>query len=133
MDNQKIKYEYHHIGIPINKQKKNERYSSTFKMYTSDAHNSLFHVQYHRFEKESSLPKLLKMMPHLAFKVNSIDTAIENKNVLVKPYFPFEGFRVAIIEDGGIPIELIETNLTNKEIWDSTNNKKSIIYPDNKD
>lgn len=30
----------------------------------------------------------------------------------------FEGLRVATIEDGGIPIELIRTALSDAEIWD---------------
>ena len=99
----KNKYQYHHIGIPTTKVQKNERYSSKFKMYTSDAKNSQFNVQYHRFEK-----------------------------VLLEPYYPLEGFKVALIEDGGIPIELIETKLTDEEIWNLTN-KKSALYPDKKD
>jgi len=38
--------------------------------------------------------------------------------VLLGPYEPIEGFRVAIIEDGGMPIELIQTLLTDDEIWE---------------
>ena len=129
MDSKKIKYKFHHIGIPTNTLQKNERYSSKFKMYTSDSPNSDFHIQYHRFEKDSPLPELLKTVTHIAFKVDNMNEAIEGKKILLEPYFPFEGFQVAVIEDSGMPIELIETNLTDEEIWNSTK-KKSIIYPD---
>ena len=53
---------------------------------------------------------------------------IKDKKILLQPYFPFEDFKVAVIEDSGIPIELIETILTNEEIWNSTK-KKSELYP----
>lgn len=131
MNNKKIKYKYHHIGIPTNKPQKNERFSTLFKMYTSDAENSEFKVQYHRYEKDSPLPEILKKNPHVAFKVKNLDEYIKNKKVILEPYYPLEGFKVAIIEDGGIPIELIETNLTDEAIWKSTS-KKSVLYPDNK-
>jgi hypothetical protein len=37
--------------------------------------------------------------------------------VLLGPYEPIPDFRVAIIEDGGQPIELVETILTDEELW----------------
>ena len=36
-----IKYEFHHLGIPTQELRKNERYSSVFKVYTSDDDNTL--------------------------------------------------------------------------------------------
>jgi len=129
MSKNKIKYHYHHMGIPTNTVHENERYSSRFKMYTADAKNSDFFIQWHRFEKDSPLPKLLKTVPHIAFKVENLDEAIKGKNVILEPYFPFEGYQVAIVEDSGIPIELIETKLSNEELLDRAN-KKSFLYPD---
>ena len=124
-----IRYEYHHMGIPTAAIRENERYSSTFRMYTSDAAGSNFHVQWHRFEQDSPLHPLIQSFPHVAFKVTSIDQAIEGKKVLLGPYFPFEGFRVVMIEDGGIPVEFIETNLTEEEIWSGVK-KPSWMYPE---
>ncbi len=39
-----IKYEYHHIGVPTDKPRKVERYSSTFKMYTTLSHKALRYI-----------------------------------------------------------------------------------------
>jgi hypothetical protein len=131
MTTKTVQYEYHHMGIPTNEVRPNERYSSTFKMYTSGGENSEFRVQYHRFEEDSPLHPILKTKPHVAFKVLDMDAAIENKNVVLGPYFPFEGFRVAVIidEESGAPIELIETTLSEEEIW-SGPKTGSVIYPD---
>jgi len=54
---------------------------------------------------------------HVAFRVADLDTAITGCNVLLGPYEAIPDFRVAIIEDGGQPIELVETNLTDVELW----------------
>jgi hypothetical protein len=98
-------------------------------MYTSGGPNSDFRIQYHRFEKDSPLHELIKTMTHVAFKVDSIDAAIEGRTVILEPYYPFAGFRVAMIEDNGAPIEFIETNLSEEEIWFGPKGK-SVIYPE---
>jgi hypothetical protein len=70
-----------------------------------------------RFEPDSSLHPLIRTVPHVAFKVADLDQAIAGCNVLLGPYEPIPDFRLAIIEDGGQPIELVETILTDEELW----------------
>ncbi len=125
----KISYEYHHMGIPTNTQREGEKYSSTFKMYTTQGNNE-FRIQWHRYEEGCPLHPLIQSVPHVGFKVSSIDEAIKGEKVLLEPYYPFEGFRVAMIEVEGAPVELIETNLSEEEIWGSSH-KGSVIYPEN--
>lgn len=72
---------------------------------------------------------LLQTVPHVAFKVDSIDEAIIGKKILLEPYYPFDRFRVAIVEVDGAPIEFIETDLSEAEIWGQPH-KNSIIYPE---
>ena len=124
-----VTYEFHHIGIPTNESLEGEKYSSTFKMYTSGGNHKQFRIQYHRFEEDSPLHPLLKTKTHVAFKVNNIDVAIEGQNIILEPYYPFEGFKVAAIEVDGSPIELIETHLSEEEIWAEPKGP-SVIYPE---
>lgn len=123
-----VTYEYHHMGIPTTEPKANEKYSPTFKMHTTDGNND-FRIQWHRFEAGCPLHPLIQSVPHVAFKVSSIDEAIKNKNVILEPYYPFEGFRVAMVEIDGAPVEFIETDLSEETIWGESH-KGSVIYPD---
>jgi hypothetical protein len=125
----KVTYEYHHMGIPSNKPQSGEKYSSTFKMYTT-AGNNKFRIQWHRYEEGCPLHPLIQAVPHVAFKVNSIDEAIKGQKILLGPYYPFEGFRVAMVEIDGAPVEFIETDLSEEEIWGDSH-KGSVIYPEN--
>ncbi len=124
----RVKYEYHHMGIPTDIPHDGEKYSPTFKMYTTQGHND-FRIQWHRFEKDCPLHPLIQTVPHVAFKVDRIDEAVKGKTILLEPYHPFTGFRVAMIEVEGAPVELIETNLTEDEIWNEAH-EGSIIYPE---
>lgn len=124
-----VTYEFHHMGIPTNEVKPNERYSDKFGIHTSDSDCKLIHIQWHRFAPDSSLDPLLQSLPHPAFKVNDLDRAVVNRRLLLGPYEPITGFRVAMIEDGGLPIELIETTLTDEEIWDrATSGRNAPLY-----
>jgi hypothetical protein len=116
-----VHYEFHHLGIPTNDVRANARHNLQFGMHTSDSDCRLFRVQWHRFDSNSPLHPLIRSTPHVAFKVDNLDQALEGCKLLLEPYEPIEGFRVAIIEDGNVPIELIQTSLTDEEIWRKTN------------
>jgi hypothetical protein len=107
----------HHMGIPTTEPKPNERYSEHFGMYTSDSPCKTLRIQWHRFEPNSLLHPLIRTVPHVALKVHDLDAAIAGYKVLLAPYEPIAGFRVAIIEDGGCPIELVQTSLDDAELW----------------
>jgi hypothetical protein len=109
---------FHHLGIPTTEQKPGERFSKLFAMYTSDSACKTIRVQWHRFEPDSSLHPLIRTVPHVALRVSDLDAAITGCNLLLPPYEPIPGFRAAIIEDAGCPIELVQTTLTDKELWD---------------
>ncbi len=111
-----IKYKFHHLGIPINERRSDERYSEHFKMFTSD-NKGKFRIQFHRFEEDSPLHTIIKTKPHIALQVDNLLEAIKNENVILGPYEPIPKYKVAIINDGGMPIELIETELTDEELW----------------
>ena len=128
MNKKGVTYEYHHMGIPVTKEMPGEKYSESFDMWTTHGHNP-FRIQYHRFGPKCSLHALVQTVPHVAFKVNSIEKAIEGEHVLLEPYEPIVDFRVAMIEVDGAPVELIETSLTEDAIWKG-DHRGSVIYPD---
>jgi hypothetical protein len=105
------------MGIPTTERRPDERFSERFGMYTSDGDCRTLRIQWHRFDATSCLHPLIRTVPHVAFRVADLDCAIAGCNVLLGPYEPIADFRVAIIEDGGQPIELVETTLTDEELW----------------
>ena len=123
-----LTYQYHHMGIPTTKPREDEKYSSTFKMYTTPGDNP-FRIQWHRFEGGCPLHPLIQKVPHVGFKVESIDEAIKGQKILLEPYYPFEGFRVAMIEVESAPVEFVGTNLSEEEIW-GIDKPGSMIYPE---
>jgi hypothetical protein len=112
-----IECTFHHVGIPTTEPKPDERFTERFGMYTSDSPCQSVRIQWHRFDANSSLHPLIRAVPHVALKVTDLEGAIAGSNLLLAPYEPIPGFRVAIIEDGGCPIELVQTSLDDRELW----------------
>lgn len=122
-----VTYEFHHLGIPTTDPRPGERYSAVYGMYTADDPCAHARVQWHRFEPSSPLHPLLKQAPHLAFRVSDLEKALAGKTVILGPYEPIPGFRVAAVADGGVAIELIETALGDEQIW-ARAESNSILY-----
>lgn len=120
-----IEYRFHHLGIPTSIIQPNERYSEKFKMFTSDSDGD-FRIQFHRFEKDSPLHPIIKNLPHVALQVNDLEKAINGKEILLGPYEPLHGHKVAIINVSGVPVELIETYLTMDELREILKQQKDL-------
>jgi hypothetical protein len=103
-------WKYHHLGIPTNEVKPNERYIPQFKFYVSGFPDSPFGVEWMRFEEDSPFNELIKTKPHLAFVVPDLEHELTQRDfkVLNKVNSPSEGIKVAMIEHNGCPIELME-------------------------
>jgi hypothetical protein len=99
---------YHHIGIPTDKSFEGETYLKDYKCYYCGYEQSEYGIEWMRYEKECTLPEIVKTVPHIAFEVDNIYEAIKGKKVIIKPNSPSEGNVVAFIEENGAPIEFIQ-------------------------
>lgn len=125
-----VTYTFHHVGIPTNEPRPNERYSEEYQFYTSDDDCDLIRVQWHRFEPDGPMNDVIKTKPHLAFKVSDLDKAIADESVILGPYEPIPGYRVAVIRNGGISIELIQTELSDEAIWGKAKTDNALYNDD---
>ncbi len=107
-------WKYHHLGVPTNEIKENEKYIEFAKVYVSGFSSSPFGVEWMRWKPDSDFHPLVKTVPHLAFVVDGLDLELEKRrlNVIVPPNSPFDSFRAAMIEFNGAPIELMEFCIT---------------------
>lgn len=111
-----VRYEFHHLGIPVQDGKDEGVFSEVAGMYTTD-NPGKFRIQWHRFTDNSTLHPLIKTVPHVAFRVDNLSEAIKDECLLLGPYEPIDDFFVAIINDNGVPVELIQTTLSDDELW----------------
>lgn len=102
-------------------------FSEKAGMYTSD-NPGRFRIQWHRFTDNSPLHPLLKSLPHVAFKVDDLMEAIEGEEVILGPYEPVDDYFVAVINDCGVPVEFIQTTLSDDELWSKARSGQGSLY-----
>ncbi|RQN04009.1 VOC family protein [Pantoea ananatis] len=122
-----LQYDFHHLGIPVSDGLQDGSYSQSAGMYTAD-NPGQFRGQGDRFEAVSPWHPLLRSVPHVAFKVADLQEAIRDEEVILGPYEPIDGFFVAMINDAGVPIELIQTELTDDEVWRKARSGEGRLY-----
>jgi hypothetical protein len=108
---------YNHVGVPTTTPREGEGYMEEIKMYAQGFYESPYGVEWMRFEPGCPLPELVQTVPHVAFVVDDLEAAIAGKEVIIEPNSPFEGLTVAFIVDNGAPIEFMQFDGPESEIW----------------
>jgi len=111
------KLRYHHIGIPTNKSLPREDYSPEHKMTASGYYKNPYGIEWINFDSDCPLPELVKTVPHVAFIVDNIEAAIAGKNVIIEPKRTAEGVTVAFIVVNDTPVEFLQFDRPESEIW----------------
>lgn len=100
-------WRYHHLGIPTNVRRENETYLERYGLHVSGFPTSIYGIEWMRFEDDSPLHPLIKSLPHVAFEVDDLDSALIGQDVISPPSSPSDGVRAAMIVVDGAPVELI--------------------------
>jgi hypothetical protein len=108
---------YHHLGIPTDRPLPEADHIAAHKMYASGYEQSPYGVEWMKFEPGCRLPELVKTVPHVAFVVEDLQAEIAGKDVLIPPNSPSAGLTVAFIVDNGAPVEFLQFDRPEDEIW----------------
>ncbi len=108
---------FHHVGIPTDRSLPEEDYVAEFKLYASGYADSPYGVEWMRFDPDCPLPDLIKRVAHVAFAVDDLQAAIAGQEVLIAPNSPVDGVTVAFIVHHGAPIEFLQFDGPEAEVW----------------
>ncbi len=100
--------EFSHIGIPTTVKREGETYLEDAKVYVTDYTASENKIEWLRFENGSPMPEALQTTAHVAYSVDDLDEALMGQEILIEPFSPMEGVRVAFIIEDGVPVEFMQ-------------------------
>jgi catechol 2,3-dioxygenase-like lactoylglutathione lyase family enzyme len=99
---------FDHIGIPTTDPFDGEIELPHLHMTVSDHQNNPFGIQWQRYWDDAPYPELVKTVPHIAFEVDDLASALEGRRVIIEPNSPSHGVTVAFVEVNGAPVELLQ-------------------------
>ena len=105
---------FNHIGIPTTANFEGEIDLPHLKITVSDHENNPYGIQWQRYWEDAPYPDLVKSVPHVAFEVDDLDSALIGQNIIIQPNSPSNGVVVAFIEVTGAPVELMQYTKTDE-------------------
>ena len=99
--------QFHHIGLPTDESQPGEFYVSDTKVWVTDPRRHPYRVEFLRFEPDSPVTGPVRDLPHIAFRVDDIESALRDEQVLIEPFSPSSGFKVAFILKDGAVVEFM--------------------------
>ncbi len=99
---------YHHVGIPTTVRQAGETYLEAHHVFCTDHERNPFGIQWMRYERECTLPEIVKTVPHVAFEVDDLHAALAGHEVLIAPNSPSQGVVVAFVLVDGAPVEFLQ-------------------------
>jgi len=103
---------FDHIGIPTTDRFDGEIELPHLQMTVSDHQNNPFGIQWQRYWDDAPYPDLVKTVPHVAFEVDDLATALDGQRVIIEPNSPSHGVTVAFVEVNGASVELMQIDHT---------------------
>jgi hypothetical protein len=102
--------QFDHVGFPTTEKKSGETFVPATRVWITDAHKHPFRVEWLRFEADSPVTGPLHDLPHVGYRVESVDQIKElskGMKVLLEPFDA--GFAVAGFyqTEDGASIELV--------------------------
>jgi hypothetical protein len=99
--------EFDHIGIPAQGKHEGMRYLESKRLWLTSPSDHPFRVEWLWYEEGSPEADLVRTLPHVAYRVDSLEEALAGKRVVAEPFDVFGEVRVGFIEVDGAPIEFV--------------------------
>jgi hypothetical protein len=99
---------FDHVGIPTDQKQPDEMYVHETKVWVTDPLRHPQKIEYLRFETDSPVTGPLRELPHVAFRVESLEREIEGNEVLLGPFHATDTLRVVFVRKDGAIFEFME-------------------------
>jgi hypothetical protein len=108
---------FHHVGIPVPEKMPGMTYNKKLKLYSTGYFETPYGIEWMYFDEDNPLPEIIKKIPHVAYKVADLQSAIKGKKIILPPEHPVEGVTVAFVLDQDNLIELLQFDIPEDTIW----------------
>jgi hypothetical protein len=109
---------FDHIGLVTTERKDGETWVEATRVWVTNPREHPYNVEFVRFEPDSPVTGPLRSDPHVAYRVDDVEAAIEGCRLLAAPFEVGGGFaRVAFVEIGGAIVELMQYENPHEEGW----------------
>lgn len=109
---------FDHIGIITDTPQEGEQWGEGSMAWITNPRAHPFHVEWVRFHPDSPVTGPMRTEPHIAFRVDDLEAALEGYDVISEPMDVGNGFmRIGFINLDGAIIEFMQYANPDEEGW----------------
>jgi hypothetical protein len=101
---------FDHIGIVTETKQPKESWVEATRVWVTNPREHPYNIEFLRFEPDTPVTGVLRTEPHVAYRVDDLEKAIEGHEVVLEP-FDATGvgmMRVAFVNVGGALVEFMQ-------------------------
>jgi hypothetical protein len=100
--------DFDHIGIPAPAKRDGMRYLESKRLWLTSPADHPYRVEWLWYEEGSPEVELVRTVPHVAYRVGSLEEAMAGRHVIAEPFDVFAEVRVSFIDVDGAPVEFVQ-------------------------
>lgn len=77
---------FDHVGITTTIKQPNEDWVEQSRVWVTNPRNHPEHIEFLRYETDSTVPEVIKNNPHVAFRVENVDALIGGQEIIIPPF-----------------------------------------------
>jgi hypothetical protein len=94
---------FDHVGIPTEEKQALEMWVEATRVWVTDPARHPHRVEFLRFEPDSPVHGPVRELPHIAFRVDDLESAMAGAAVLLGPFQATDSLRVVfVLRDGAV-------------------------------
>jgi catechol 2,3-dioxygenase-like lactoylglutathione lyase family enzyme len=100
--------QFDHVGIPVAHKRPTMRYLESKRLWLTSPSDHPFGVEFLWYERDSTESELVRTTPHVAYRVDDLEEAMDGYPVIAEPFDVFGEVRVSFVEVDGAPVEFVQ-------------------------
>ena len=110
---------FDHIGIVTERKRPRESWVEATRVWVTSPRDHPYNIEFLRFEPDTPVTGPLRTEPHVAYRVDDLEQALEGHEVVLGPFDASgTGFvRVAFVNVGGALVELMQYRDPDETGW----------------
>jgi hypothetical protein len=100
--------EFDHVGIPTPEKREGMRFLESRRVWLTPVSAHPFRVEWLWYEPDSPELELIRTVAHVAYRVESLEEAMEGHRVIAEPFDVWGEVRVAFVAVDGAPVEFVQ-------------------------
>jgi len=109
---------FDHVGIVTEERQPDESWVESTRVWVTSPRAHPFNVEFLRFESDTPVTGSLRTDPHVAYRVDDLEAALEGREIVLGPFEAAPGFvRAAFVLVDGALIEFMQYANPHEEGW----------------